>query len=92
MSTSGPNAPPSRPPAGTRPDTTTKAELDIDDVCSGHPMAKKELSRLRILVSQRGAQLQTLRAYMRETDWQHFCQDNPEADGWFDADGVPVLR
>jgi hypothetical protein len=53
-------------------------------------MAQEELARLRILVSQRGAQLQILRAYMRETDWQHFCQDNPEADQWFDADGVPV--
>jgi hypothetical protein len=64
--------------------------LDIDDVCSGHTMAQEELARLRILVSQRGAQLQILRAYMRDTDWQHFCQDNPEADQWFDADGVPV--
>ncbi len=64
--------------------------LDIDDVCSGHPMAVAELAALRQIVTLALARLQILRQAIRETDWQHFCQDNPEADSWFDADGLPI--
>lgn len=62
--------------------------LDIDDVCAGHPKAIAELECLRQKAAQRGARLQVLRESMRETDWLHFCQDHPEADSWFDSDGV----
>ncbi|NCA72010.1 MAG: hypothetical protein EOM91_18415 [Sphingobacteriia bacterium] len=51
-----------------------------------------ELDALRQMASQRGARLQILREWMRETDWLHFCGDHPGADQWFDADGVPVSQ
>jgi hypothetical protein len=57
---------------------------------SMHQALLKDNEKLRQCCAQRGARLQVLRESMRETDWLHFCQDNPEADKWFDADGVPV--
>ena len=66
--------------------------LSIDDVCSDHPWAMAELAALRQVVTQANARLQILRQAMRETDWQHFCQDYPEADNWFDAEGLTKYR
>lgn len=68
------------------------ALLEIDDVCSGHLMALAELAALRQMVTHANARLQILRQAMRDTDWQHFCQDYPEADDWFDADGLTAYR
>ena len=42
------------------------------------------------MAAQRGARLQLLREWMRETDWLQFCQAHPEAATWFGEDGVPT--
>lgn len=64
--------------------------IDLDDLCAGHPNAAAELQKLRRLASERGARLQILRELISPADWQVLIQTWPEADGWFDDDGVPV--
>lgn len=57
---------------------------------SVHQTLLQEIDRLNACCAQRGARLQVLRESLRDVDWQHFCQDHPEAHRWFDADGVPT--
>jgi hypothetical protein len=60
-------------------------------------LAKKdeEIDRLRQQVTQRGARMQIMREYLTQysggsaTLWRDFCRTRPQADDWFDADGVP---
>ena len=40
-------------------------------------------------LTQRTARLQKLRSFMTEVEWRDFCYDCPDAEDWFDADGVP---
>ena len=40
-------------------------------------------------LTQRTARLQKLRSFMTEVEWRDFCYDYPDAEDWFDADGVP---
>ena len=51
---------------------------------------KLAINDLQDKVKQRGKRLQLIRDYVRETDWMQFCRENPDAESWFDSDGVPV--
>lgn len=50
----------------------------------------KEVDRLSRCCAQRGEKLRLLRESLRETDWQNFLREHPEAEGWFSEDGVAI--
>ena len=52
-------------------------------------MTTNEVLELRRCCAQGGARLQILKEWMRLTDWMHFTREYPEAEDWFDEDGVP---
>ena len=54
-----------------------------------HEQLGEEMALMARKATQRGARLQILREWMRETDWLLFCSDHPEAHNWFDEQGVP---
>lgn len=47
----------------------------------------KEISNM---ACRRIAQLQILRNYMSDSEWDRFVFDNPEAKNWFNQDGIPI--
>lgn len=54
-----------------------------------------EIERLRKCCTQRGARMQIMREWLDSphgigppTEWWYFCEERPEAKGWFDEDGV----
>ena len=65
--------------------TTPRAE-DLDRIDE----LQQEVKILQQGVTQRGARMQVIRDGMRYVDWMNFTLRTPEADDWFDADGVPV--
>lgn len=66
--------------------------LKIDDVCSGHPLAVAELKALRQITFQANERLTIVRHSMRKKDWKRLCQECPDANDWFDVDGITVYR
>ena len=50
---------------------------------------ERDLEMAKRCCTQRSARLQILREHMRSTDWHAFVLDRPEAEDWFDENGVP---
>ena len=48
-----------------------------------------EVGQLDSVLCKRTARLQVLRESMSVLQWHHFCFDHPDAEEWFDEDGVP---
>lgn len=52
-------------------------------------MTTNEVLELRRCCAQRGARLEILKEWMSIREWAEFITENPEAEDWFDEDGVP---
>ena len=50
---------------------------------------ERDLELAKRCCTQRSARLQIMREHMLSTDWHKFVLDRPEAEDWFDEDGVP---
>ena len=50
---------------------------------------ERDLAKASRCCAQRSARLQLLREHMRETDWHSFVLRRPDAEDWFDENGVP---
>ena len=58
---------------------------------------RAEVDKWKALATRRGARMQIIRDWLdtpnmlgSPSEWWYFCEERPEAETWFDADGVPV--
>jgi len=63
--------------------------LDIDDACAIHPLARVELKNIRRQAALRAKRMIAMRDFIQQHlgGWQAFMQYEPGAKDWFDADG-----
>jgi hypothetical protein len=80
------------------------AEQDSADLMRSKLSLLNEIERLRLenealskCCTQRGARMQIMHDWMTNptdsglsTEWEYFLDERPDAEAWFDADGVPV--
>lgn len=66
------------------------ALLDIDDVCSGHPMAMAELAALRQIATQANTRPKILRQATGEMECRRLYQDFREEELWLDNIGLAL--